>query len=89
MCKAGWWELKISRLVKNTEQEARTPSGDDERDSKNLGFHARAQMICTEREATDGVRSAGSLMGCGSQIPADPCCQTSRLCGGGGGGLTH
>ena len=42
MCKIVWWELKISRLVKNTEQEVWTPSGEDERDGKILDFHMHA-----------------------------------------------
>lgn len=85
MCKIVWWELKISRLVKNTEQEAWTPSGEDERDSKILDFHMYActEMILLRERSHPRMRTGGceeSPVVWGSQIPADSCCQTSRLC---------
>lgn len=51
MCKVVQWELKISRLAKNTEQEDWTPSGDDERDNKNLSFHTHARTIVQRGKA--------------------------------------
>lgn len=96
MCKVGWWKLKISRLAKITEQEDWTPSGDDERDSKNLNFDVHAHMCLCARAHTHEshtiLLSEGnhqcdkncglweSLMVGGSQMPADTHCQTSRLC---------
>lgn len=58
ICKAVGWELKISRLVINTEQRDWTPSGDDERDSKNLGFHTHA-LSTAQREITLTARALG------------------------------
>lgn len=45
MCKDPQWELKIARLVKNTEQEDQASPGDAERDRAHSHTHTHTHRV--------------------------------------------